>query len=308
LGRVPQDGDDVALAGYVIVWDTAQTRIPATGTLTSITSTGTAGQITLALDNAAFHGGASLYATTIQAGTATALVVTGTTDHVLTITCGTGTGEGCKGGAGVGQDAIGVNSTGTVNVVGKLVGGTGVSSCGLNKYTAATGVITVSGGCFGGASGTTNSGLRVTVEATITVSGGATGTAGGQGVYLNAAGTPTISVSGDIAGGSGNAAHNGIFCSANAQVTISSTSNLINGTGAVAYSGPSPAWQPASTSYIKMYVGASFGQAANTEFPQVLAAENIKSGVTSGSVVGTLIQTVKTLFSILTPSGWQKGI
>ncbi len=103
LGRIPAAGDDVALAGYVIVWDTALTRIPSTsGTLTSISSTGTAGQISLALDDAAFHGGAGLYATTITAGTKPTdygiLKVTGTTDHVLTLVCGTTVGQGIIGG------------------------------------------------------------------------------------------------------------------------------------------------------------------------------------------------------------------
>ena len=289
LGRIPEAGDDVALAGYVIVWDTAQTRIPATGTLTSISSTGKAGQISLALDDAAFHGGASIYATTITAGTKPAtsgiILISGTTDHIITITTGTEAGQGVFGGAGSTANTYGINhnSTGTLNFIGRSTGGNLTNNEGI--YSNVAGIINVTGNLYGNPMGYQSRGLynnNGTVNVTGNIYGGS-GTGLLQYGLWNVSGTVTID--GIINGGTGVGDGYGIMNSAG-NVTLSANTTLINNV-AVAYAGKTPAWQPASTSYAKFYVGASFGQAANTEFPQVLAAENIKSGVTSGSVVGT---------------------
>lgn len=262
LGRIPQADDDVALAGYVIVWDTSITRIPATGTLTSISSTSTAGQITLALDDVAFHGGASLYATTITAArkpaTSGMILVTGTTDHVLTVTGDLINGDNS------GAEALNNTGTGTVNIIGNITTSTVGSS--------------------------TAYGVRNTSTGTINVTGNITAV---NCVGLYNASTGAISVDGIVTGGSNTNVSisyaAGIANVGNGEVTLSANSKLIQGTYHPAYIGKAPAWQPASTSYAKFYVGALFGQAANTEFPQVLSAANIKAGVTSGSVTGTYV-------------------
>lgn len=302
----PVAGDSVALAGYVIVWDTSITTIPPSGSLVSISSTGTAGQISLALDNAAFHGGASLSCTTITAGTKPAaagiVLVTGTTDHVLTITVGTGAGQGIIGSPDAWESpCINNNSTGTINVTGNVTASE-VTYFSDSIQNNSTGTINITGNV----TGKRGHGINNASTGSVNITGNVTG-----GIYnaeygIHNASTGTVSVDGIITGGSGARAP-GIYSPAG-NVTLSENTKLIYGTHAPAYMGKAPAWQPASTSYAKFYVGASFGQDANTEFPQVLAAENIKAGVTSGSVTGTLVQTVKTLFSILTPSGWQKGI
>jgi hypothetical protein len=308
---VPQADDDVALAGYVIVWDTSLTRIPATGTLTSITSTGTAGQISLALDNAAFHGGASLYCTTITAGTkpATAgiLLITGTTDHVLTLTVGIGVGEGIIGGSDSAQ-GVRQTGTGTINVIGNISSGTGISSHGFVSVAASTVNVT---GDISASGGPTTVGFYNNSTGNVSVVGNITGGSDASNNYnygLYNGSNASVSVDGIITGGTGSWNSIGLCNASTGNVTLSTSTKLIAGTRGAAYSGKSPAWQPDSTSFAKFYVGASFGQAANTEFPQVLAAANIKAGVTSGSVTGTFMIMLKTFVKILTESGWVNGV
>ncbi|HHT9136805.1 MAG TPA: hypothetical protein ACFYEK_06100 [Candidatus Wunengus sp. YC60] len=307
LARVPQADDDVALAGYVIVWDTALTRIPATGTLTSITSTGTAGQISLALDDAAFHSGAGLYATTIQCGTAPAtygiIYVTGTTDHVLTIVTGSSP-NGIVGGSNVNAFGIYNPGTGTINITGDLTGGSGANTPAI--HTAGSSTVVGNLFCGTGVSGSSY-GFYNNGTGTISITGNIT-----AGNYLDDCGfynnsTGVVSVNGIITGGGSITAY-GFYNKSTGQVTLSATSQLVQGTNAPAYDGLAPAWQPDSTAYAKFYTGASFGQAANTEFPQVLAAEDIKAGVTSGSVTGTFMIMLKTFVKILTESGWVSGV
>lgn len=245
LGRIPAAGDDVALAGYDIVWDTALVRIPSTsGTLTSITTTGTDGTVTIALDDAAFHDGAGLYATTITAGAGPTssgmIIITGTTDHVLTFVGGTSAGQGIIGGtANNGSFGIYHNSTGTLNIQSRITGGSAANTHGVNIKLAGTTNIT--GDLYGG-SGISSCGV------------------------LNSS-TATVSITGDLYGGQGSTAA-GILNNSTGQVTLYSGSKLTQGTKGAAYEGSSPAWQPASSSYAKFYTGASFGQAANTEFKQ----------------------------------------
>jgi hypothetical protein len=302
---IPQANDDVALAGYVIVWDTAQTRIPATGTLTAISSTGTAGQISIALDDAAFHGGASLNATTITAGTkpATAgiILTTGSTDHVLTIT------GNIVGGTDSSSAGIYHNSTGSLVVNGTVTAGTASYTFGIENNT--TGSVTVSGLVTGGSSGTDPHGVINRTTGTVTLLAGCAAGATGQGLYNSSTGTlsitgsvtggsgtlihgitnngaATVSLNGVITGGTGNAAI-GFNNFSTGNVTLSATSQLVQGSGGAAYNGKSPAWTSPTTGGFKGYIGASFGQAANTLFPQQVSAGNLKSGVVSGAVTGT---------------------
>lgn len=258
---IPQGDDVVALAGYDIAWDTSITRIPATGTLTSITSAGTDGQITIALDNAAFHSGAGLYSTKIECGTAPAtygmIYVTGATDHVLTIVTGASP-NGIIGGSN--NNAFGIYNpgSGTINITGDVSAGSATNSCGI--HTSGSGSVT--GNIYG--SSQTNA----------------------EGYHNHSGGT--ITVSGNITGGSNPTAY-GFGNSTNGNVTLSATSQLIQGTQGPAFAGLAPAWTSPTTGGAKYYVGASFGQAANTNFPQQLDAGNIKAGVVSGTVTGTLI-------------------
>jgi hypothetical protein len=289
LGRIPAAGDDVALAGYVIVWDTSLVRIPSTsGTLTSISSTGTAGRITLALDNAAFHGGASLYATTITGGSYGGspegiISISGTTDHVLTITVGTDVGQGVIGGSTTNY-SCGVyhNGTGTVNIIGNIIGGSVSAAACQGFRNHSTGSVNVTGNLTAGSKGSAfwNNGTG-----TVSITGNITASSS-IGFDNNSTGVVTIN-NGIITGGSVKDVF-GFYNRSTAKVTLGENVRLVQGSYAPPYSGYAPAWQPASTSYAKFYTGALFGQAANTEFPQGLAAGNIKAGVVSGSVTGTL--------------------
>jgi hypothetical protein len=331
LSRVPADTDDVALAGYDIVWDAGIATIPATGTLASLKSTGTGGSLTIDLDNAAFHSGAALNCTVIQAGTDSMLKVTGAAgDHTLTVTTGTGANQGIIGGSAA--SAVGLNDTSTtnctVNVTGNITGGTNSSAHGYladpgghvnitGNITGGTGiglvssheaVITIEGDiASAGNDGMDNNGAG-TITITGNVSGGGTGYA--HGMYDG--GTATISITGNVTGGSVSYSY-GFYNTSTSAVTITGTitggtaiytsgflnestanctlgvgSMLAQGTYDAAWLGKAPAWTSSLTNRAKYYVGASFGAAANTEFPQQLAADQIKSGVVSGTVTGTL--------------------
>lgn len=284
LGRIPAADDDVALAGYVIVWDTAQTRIPASGSLASISSTGTAGQISIALDDAAFHGGVTLDVGTgnITAGTKPAtsglILISGSTDHVLNIT------GNLVGGSNAGAYCVNHQGTGTINIVGNLTDSS-TTSTGYAFHNGSTATVNITGDLTGGAAG----GYAFNNNAAngiFNVTGNVTG--GSNGCGIRVATTTASTISGILTGGMGNNSWAVTCEGANSNITLSSSSKLVQGTKSAAWNGKAPAWQPASTSYAKFYVGDSFGQAANTEFPQGLAAGNIKAGVVSGSVTGTL--------------------
>jgi len=326
LSRVPADTDDVALAGYDIVWDAGIATIPATGTLASIKSTGTGGSLTIDLDNAAFHSGATFNCTTIQAGTDAMLKVTGAAgDHVLTVNTGTGAGQGVIGGSAASAHGISDTSTSscTVNVVGNVTGGADYEAYGYKAnpggtinitgnvsaptgrgfynavaatvniegnitstlydgfYNNSTGEVTVTGNILAGvATGFTNYGA-----ATVTVTGNITGGDGATG--FDNTDTGAVTVTGTITGGSADYSP-GFYNQSTAECTLGAGSMLAQGAGDAAWRGKSPAWTSSLTNRAKYYIGAGFGQAANTDFPQQLAADQIKSGVISGTVTGTL--------------------
>jgi hypothetical protein len=226
--RVPAAGDDVALAGYVITWDVANgVRIPATsGSLGTITSTGTAGQITVDLSAADCHGDGtcSLTATTITAGTkpttAGIILVTGSgtiSDHILDINCTSITGGSNSSAAGLNN-----NSTGTVNVTGNAVGSSAASGAhGVMNYS--TGVINLSGNATGG---TTQS----------------------AGFYNLSTGTGSIS--GTVTGSSSGNMACGFVGVGAGEVTLSG--NIIDGTGSMGWCGNPPTWNPGTTNYHQM--------------------------------------------------------
>lgn len=263
LGRIPAAGDDVALAGYDIVWDTSITRIPASGTLASITSPGT-GHITLDLSDAAFHGGASIYSTKIQAGTKIAsdkgiLTVTGTTDHVLTINVGT-TPNGLIGGSESESYGCHSSTTGTINVIGDILSGAGSYRIGMAFW--GNGSLNVTGSIYGGKGNAVSLATTGASAFTGNITGGTANTA--NGVYVTGSGT--ISVNGILTGGTATQYSYALYNHSGTNVTFSSNTKLIYGTASAAYTGKAAAWQPAASSYMKQYVGTGFGQEANTEF------------------------------------------
>jgi hypothetical protein len=292
LSRIPAADDAVVIAnGHTMIWDGSLTRIPSTsGTLTSITAVGGTGAITLALDDASFHDGAFLYSTTITAGTTSDLLtITGTTDHVLTVSTGN-TPNGIIAGAS--GHCIKNSGSGTLNITGDVSGGAGASRYGVNN--ASTGTLSVTGNVYGG-SAVNSGGIFNLSSGVVNITGNVTGgsNAGTYGLYLYLTSNGVVSILGAtsvVTGGTG-AGSVGIWNEGNTNVTLASTVNLVQGTKAAAFNGGAPKWTAASaaaTGIAKFYVGTGFLQAANTEFPQGLAAGNIKSGVTSGSVTGTL--------------------
>jgi len=243
--------EDVALAGYVIVWDvTAGARIPATGTLASITSTGTAGQITVAINTLCDAlGDISLFVATATCGTGDGLIKTSTgaaTGHTFTIT-----GSSWSGGSAT--NAYGINwqnSTGTLALVCSPNGGSG---------TVSYGVIT-------------NGGL-------LTVTGTSTGGSGSRayGVYAQGPVTHT----GNFVGGPGVAAA-GIYVPTAVAVTLANGSSIISGSGGVGYTGYPPVWANATKAgYIQMVAGGLI-------YGPVPAVDHLWLNDVCGSVVGTL--------------------
>jgi hypothetical protein len=245
VSAVPENGDSVELAGYVVTaigngttdcTSSPSAAIPSTGTLAAITSTGKAGQIQYKLDDDDCHGGCSLAATTVTAGTkpttAGLIWITGVTTHVLSLTVGTGAGEGLIGGSNANAYGVFQQSTGTVNFVGNIS-----ASANSPGYATDAGAILNITGNISGSSGIALAGL-----------------------YL--AGTGTISINGTLTGGALRSP--AVYNYGGADVTLSATSHLIYGTSSPPYDGKAPSWQP-TTGKMKVYIGAGFGQAANTE-------------------------------------------
>jgi hypothetical protein len=156
----PQAGDNVDLLAVDLTWPTDLARIPDSGTLGTFTAT-TTGTLTIPLDNAGFHtNGASLYATTITAGTKGSAGMiqskptSASTDHIFTVNGTTCTGAasttsgyaiamtgygsvgvfniGLVGGGGIGAAALYSNQTSTVTFNSTLTGGAGRLSTGAN--------------------------------------------------------------------------------------------------------------------------------------------------------------------------------
>jgi hypothetical protein len=254
---VPANGDNVALAGYVIVWDIATIPvIPPTGSLGTITSTGTAGQISIALDNAACHGTETckITATTITAGTkptnAGIIYITGTgtiSDHIL------GIHANIVGGSNTSSSGVQNNGTGFVAITGTVTGGSGSSTTGfLNNSTGGFSVV-----------------------------GAVTGGSGSNAQGVTHGGTATGTIDGTVSGGSGSGAV-GVSSASTGQLTLSATSNIIGTATAVGWSGRAPTWNPETTGYITMYVNS----AATKFYFDVPAIANVVSPDTLAGVTG----------------------
>jgi hypothetical protein len=304
LTRVPQDGDDVALAGYIIVWDIAQTRIPATGTLASISSTGTAGQVTLALFNDAFHDGAELNATNITAGTkpASAGIISfstsNATTHVLTINTGK-TPNGIFGGSNSGANAIYCAIEGAHLVINGDIGGGSYANA--HTVNIMSGVVcTVTGDLYGGTSYAFICGNSA-AAGSLTINGNITAAAS-SGLHNSTTGAVTIT--GSIKGSDTAKGICGVNNNSTGTITFGMGSQLIQGIYAAAYNGYAPIWTSSLTNRSTFYTGDSPGQAANTDFPQQLAADQIKKDVVSGTVTGTLSAGATINLQLLTDAGW----
>jgi hypothetical protein len=311
LGTVPAAGEDVVIpAGQIAVMDVA--RVPATGTLASITCE-TTGYITCSFNDRSYD----INATKIQAGTAVGSIqVTGTTAegrNILTIVTGTGTGEGIIGGSYTNAYCVYCTSaTYTFNIDGKVTGGYGSAAHGVyttgnactmivGNNTATnvtggnysnnakgikndgTGSITITGNLLGGAAisthavehaGATGAGGFVTITGSVT---------GDVGYGLNVAYSTIVTITGDITGGS---AQNSGARIDNA-TTWTFTGNLIN-TTAMALQGRVPTtWNNPAGINIRY---CQFGT-GGIRFAPELAANEIKKGVQNGTVTGTLSTT-----------------
>lgn len=210
-GHVPADGEDVALAGYTIVWDVANiARIPATGTLATITAA-TTGTITVDISDAACHtsGTCQINFTTAAAGTEHLFQITGTTDHDVTfngtsITASSGTSN---------KHGIFQNSPGGRAIVNAtLIGSSGSTGDGMS-INASGGLATATKGATGG------------------------GASGAYGIYNNgnAASILTVSGSSNVTGGSQtNACGIGSSTGAAATVVIDDGVKLVNSNSAMA--------------------------------------------------------------------------
>jgi len=286
LSRVPTDGDDVVLGGYAITWDSAQATIPASGILNTISDAGASGRIILALDSAFCNSGCALNVTTATCGTSTNGLIdvtgAGATTNTLTVTTGTGAGEGVIGGSASSACGLRNTSTGTV-IVTNAIGGSAISAYGVRNNSSGAIIVTNAiGGSASSAHGVTNNSIGTVIVTNATggsattahgVNNSSTGTVivtnatGGSATTahgVNNSSTGTVSVSGNITGGTGLSA-TGIYNATTGQVTLSGTVTLTQGIKGAAYEGYAPAWN-LTTGYAKFYTGASFGQAANTNF------------------------------------------
>ena len=187
-GVVPGTIDGVAdvadLNGMAVVWNIA--TIPAgPGTLTSLISPATDGRLTLALDGATFHDGASITAGSFAAGANAAgmIKVTGTTTHALVVN------GAITGGTATNAYGIANASTGTVTVNGNSTGGSGTSAHGVAN-TGATGSFVLNGNAIGGsgnrAAGVSTSYPVATLNGNIIAGSGGIGYSGAVLTWNNA--------------------------------------------------------------------------------------------------------------------------
>jgi hypothetical protein len=174
----PNDAAVIA-TGHVVALNIA--RIPTSGTLLSLTGTGT-GQLTVNLNTSAF----GIYASTIQAGTNNTgfILVTGAT-NILTIV-----GNVTGGSTTTGASCVRNDSTGTVNITGNVTAGSTTTAHGAINTT--TGVINITGNVSGSATanvfGCSAAQGRINIFGNVT--GGTTGSSNGcsasasGGIYL----------------------------------------------------------------------------------------------------------------------------
>lgn len=269
-GVVPGDGDTADLNGKTVTWNLL--TIPASGTLASLTSSGSSGKLNLTAS------GSNTYtlnvadtASSIQAGTDTMITVTGAAPSASVVINGNPTG-----GSTTARYAIEHNSSATLTLNGKPSAGSGSVSPGLvksgtgnvtvtsastiaaglsnnyainNNSTGGTltvnantgslaivnsvaGTVILNGNVLGG--GAANPSLRNASTGSITVNGNVQGAASGTSANgITNASAGTITVNGNVTGG-GDSGANGITHTGNGG-SIVINGNVTSGTHHAAY-------------------------------------------------------------------------
>lgn len=257
----PQNGDSVALAGYVVTWDSgAGATLPATGAYTSLTSTGTAGQLALDLSSAFCNSGCALSVTTATAGTKPAnagiIYTSGSTANVLTLTITTATGGSATGATCINHNSIGAIHMTITNCNGSA---TNAAACFVNN---STGTFTFSGQFTGG--------------------GGSTNSHGGENTS-----TGTGTITGLVKAGAGNS-NFGFQSNSTGAVTLNGS--LENTSNCVAWSGKPPVWAPTATQYLKLSNGTYLYDETTRNTDPTIA--KVQSGtnykIYNSSLTGTL--------------------
>ncbi|MCJ7778639.1 MAG: hypothetical protein MUP16_10030 [Sedimentisphaerales bacterium] len=207
---VPTDGCSADCNGRIIVMDV--NTIPTTGTLLSLISPATAGQLTVDLNSVDNR---IINATTITAGTnTTGLINVSGSTYTLVIN-GNVTGGSSASASGIYNTATGAS---TITITGNITGGTTLTTYGFNNISAGT--VNITGNIVGGSS-----------------------TA--RGIYNNSTGA--ITITGNVTGGSTLTA-NGIYNISTGIITI--TGNLIFDVAAP-YTGYLPTWTVGSQYYVQ---------------------------------------------------------
>jgi hypothetical protein len=283
--HVPLAGEDVVIpTGLVAVIDVA--RIPATtGTLGTITGTGT-GQITLALDT---NGNTGIYATSITPGTigATGLInVTGTTGNTLTVGSGT---YPCvlHTGTTTSSTCIFFNTTGILAATADITMEAAAAGRGIENELAGT--VNYVGNITCASTTNNQSGIYNKVLGAVTVTGNITagGGVGSHGVNNITTGALTINNS-LITGGAGLTSYG--VQSTNVAPTFNNV-NMVSGTKSLGYFGYPPTWtpSPAVTNYIKVGT-VTFAPINDGGTPILLPTTVLKDLVVGGgtqSITGT---------------------
>jgi len=268
LGHVPTDTEDVALGGFVVAINCARIPAAANSRLGTITSAGTAGQLTLDLN---VNGSTGLYATTITPGTIGVggfIVVIGATANTFTVDVTT-----LAAGATSSNIGIYFNSTGSIIGTGALLAGTAANGHALVNQT--TGTVTWTGPV----SSNSNSGrgLKNVSTGSVVVNNGPV-TGGSVGIAIENGSTGPISINDCILqGGTGNGTH--ALISPSVAPTFSNV-QLVHSAKATAYYGWLPTWTPAITDY------QTWG-AVEWVSVTALTAANIRKSIVSGHITGT---------------------
>ena len=316
LGRIPIAGDDVDLAGYAIEWDSSVSVIPITGTLKSIKSgsnNDSAGYINVNLNN--FNTDGILNSLFIHGSSvATGIInINGTSSYSLTINAGKLIdNDGIRGGSRNYSCGVYYNAQSPITINGDIIGGSsndgglGDDKGGYGVYASfQSNVFTIVGDIYG----TEKYGVMIdNSSANFSITGNIYSTYGNSGVFNSGTMTNFTIIGNIIAGNtpgfrnqSGSGSITGIITGGNTisaygvynsdyHITLGAGTCLAQGIQAGSWWGPSPIWTSSLTNRARFYTGTEFGQAANTDFPQQIPAGDIKSGIVSGTITGTLFK------------------
>jgi hypothetical protein len=287
-------------------------RIPAvTGSLAGITCQGTGG-ITLSLSGLGSDMTIDLGTGDLQAGTAVALLLTGssTTNRLTFI-------GNLKAGSSGSSNALQAEANVNLTVTGNIYGGTGTaglaygayadtaklvlvtgdihggsgSGTACHGYLVGTGGVTVTGNVYGGSVGS-NWGIRSHGGGLVTVKGGTVVQAGSAtdctAIYLDSAATATIgdgSTTYNLTGGTTAGTSFAIQNASSGVVTLNQC-NLEDKSNGLAYSGIPPAWVNTGPYDWKHFAGVAGATALY--FAAEPVATDLKTGVVCGRITGSL--------------------